>query len=57
MLHKRRLNREEKMKLNLITENLQNKFEIKNELETLIEQAIVSALSYEEVDFDCGAVS
>ena len=51
--HKRRLNREEKMKLNLVTENLQNKFEITNELENLIERAVSTTLVFEEIDFDC----
>ena len=41
------------MKLNVITENQQDRFEIKGELETLIEQAVAASLNFEEIDFDC----
>ena len=40
------------MKLNVITENLQDVFKVESELEALIEQAILATLNFEEIDFD-----
>ena len=41
------------MKLNIITENQQDVFEITDELSGLIYKAISETLSMEEIDFDC----
>lgn len=41
------------MKLNIITENLQDKIEITNELSALVHRAVAEALRSEEIEFDC----
>lgn len=41
------------MKLNILAENGQTKFEITDELSNLIERAISKTLSMENIDFDC----
>lgn len=42
------------MKLNIITDNSQDKFEITEELSNLVYKAISEAICMEEIDFDCG---
>lgn len=41
------------MKLNIITDNSQDKFEITEELSNLVYKAISEAICMEEIDFDC----
>ena len=41
------------MKLNIITENTQDKFEITEELDELVYRAISTAITMEGIDFDC----
>ena len=41
------------MKLNIVSENLQNKFLCTAELEKLIYTAIIETLAMEEIEFDC----
>ncbi len=41
------------MKLNIITENTQDKFEITEELDELVYSAISTAITMEGIDFDC----